>query len=100
CAWEKCVFHGKYEGTHFGILHDLRDSNPWGDIIVKDCDFSRAIMYFCFFQNTDVNSTIFPKWPCFTLLRPERNYAKWKATFFSIQERLMDTWFANRGEND
>ena len=83
-AWYDCTFFGKYVSTHFGQLVLWKDKNPWGDILVRGCDFSQATMHYCYFDRTDVPSIKFPKWPCFTALRPYTNAARWLPTLVSI----------------
>src|SRR5262249_19374079 len=62
--WENCIFHGHYEGTHFGCSDDDIDGpSDWPEVALRGCDFSRAIMAGCHFQRLDTESTQFPSWP-------------------------------------
>ena len=49
-AWYDCTFHGRYVSTHFGQLVLWKGKNPWGDILVRGCDYSQATMHGCYFD--------------------------------------------------
>lgn len=101
CIWENCIFHGSYISTHFGSLDYWRDSCPHGNIAVRSCDFSKAKLHFCFFDRTELASMTFPKWPCFTLLNPQRNYPSWRAKLSSIKPNLLyELLFESRDRSD
>src|SRR5581483_595762 len=84
-CWERCKFLGTYWSCQFGQLQSPFEyesekldgfrvwTNPWGRYLVKECDFSQARMHYCAFENCDVSTMKFPRWPCFTILDPARN---------------------------
>lgn len=71
--WEKCRFKGTHEGTMFGYWYESDYGPcPWGDISIRECDFSKSNLRCCRFYRTELEKMIFPKWPCFTALEPKR----------------------------
>ena len=71
--WEKCRFKGTHEGTKFGYWYESDYGPcPWGDISIRECDFSNSILRCCSFHRTELDKMVFPKWPCFTTLEPMR----------------------------
>lgn len=71
CRWyeayvEGCTFSGKMIGNDFGTWSD----DPDADGALVRCDFQRATLDACRFINVDTSTTLFPPWPCFTVLRP------------------------------
>jgi hypothetical protein len=99
-AWESCQFHGHYESTHFGLPSDVNGPSPWGDIAVRDCDFSQATMHFCWFKRTDVGSTRFPPWPCFTVLSPEQHRLAWQTIPLPLPSWQITSWFSESERSD
>jgi hypothetical protein len=77
-AWDGCTFRGRYLSTHFGIAKDESGPASALDVLVRDCDSSRATLHGCVFMRTDVQSTVFPRWPCFAVLQAQRNRMAWK----------------------
>ena len=100
-AWYDCTFLGNYISTHFGVVSPPPMTNPWGDaLLVRGCDFSKAIMHGCRLKRTDVASIKFPPWPCFTALNPDTNYLQWLPTFESIRRSLMFVEFSSKTNAD
>jgi len=77
-AWDECDFGGHYLSTHFGIEQPTSGPAAECAYLIRGCDFTRATMHGCVFMRTDVASTNFPPWPCFTVLQPQRNRMAWK----------------------
>ncbi|MCE9531911.1 MAG: hypothetical protein K8T89_12420 [Planctomycetes bacterium] len=96
-SWAGCTFYGTYISTHFGILNLLRDNNPWGDSLVKGCDFSMATMHGCSFYRTDIATIRFPAWPCVTMVDSNRHFVKWQPVLSSLKDGLLSSWFGNEG---
>jgi hypothetical protein len=66
---ERCVVAGTFFGCDFGRwVDDVGNS----DATVVSCDFSGAKLDACRFIDCDVDTLIFPLWPCFTILDPVR----------------------------
>lgn len=61
--WEECVFHGTYEGTQFGywVENLLGRPCPWGDIAIKDCDFSQGVFRECLLSKEKSGLNTFSK---------------------------------------
>ncbi len=63
----RCTFEGTYSENWFGCDPGPSAMNlPRGSI--ERCDFSKAILDYCIFLNTDISRHALPGWPVFTLL--------------------------------
>lgn len=93
--WERCVFHGHYRSTHFGSSSDDIDGpSEWPDVALRGCDFSPATMHACCFRRTDIASTKFPPWPCFTILQPHEHRLVWKDVPLPLPPGYLTNWFS------
>jgi len=70
---DTCAFHGTFSENDFGPLP--RYYGPDGGI--RGCDFSAAILDGCRFFACDPAGMKWPRWPCYTLLRPHQNRLRW-----------------------
>lgn len=66
-----CRFIGRLKGNDFGHLPDpvLPHRDAGG---IEDCDFTAAQLDGCRFVGCDVRTLRLPRWPCFTILEPQR----------------------------
>ena len=87
--YEGCSFFGEFRGANFGIATDV-DGVPtrWPDIALKNCDFSKATMSGCGIKRLDRSNTIFPVWPCFSILHPHENLQRWLDAKLPFQSRF------------
>jgi hypothetical protein len=101
-AWDGCSFRGQYLSTHFGLpeAKPVGSETRWGEVVVRGCDFSQAVLHGCAFKRTDVASTRFPAWPCFTVLQPQRNRMSWKAVPAPVPAADLFNRFDYRDERD
>lgn len=89
--WDGCVFHGHYEGTHFGLSDDqMFGPSSWTDVALRGCDFSTATLAGCCLNRLEIESTKFPKWPCFTVLQPFENLPEWSAATAQLLPKLFE----------
>jgi hypothetical protein len=88
--WEQCVFEGNWEGSQFGLWEE-EDFGPcpWGNVALRNCDFSKATIAGCAFWKLDIATTKFPLWPHFTILNPAQNYEKWMAASLPFKVRAF-----------
>jgi hypothetical protein len=98
--WEKCVFLGDYNSTHFGQKAVDTETYPWGAIAVRGCDFTQATMHVCAFNRTDINSIKFPRWPCFTIIQPSKHRLVWEKMLLPLPEWLMRSWYCETSPVD
>jgi hypothetical protein len=91
--FEDCVFEGKYVGCEFGRPpFDHRENKSY----YRQCDFSAAkLMHLCAFYRGDIDSVLWPAWPCFVVLHPWQNRDDWLAIrfppdFVSAQDTIVD----------
>jgi hypothetical protein len=91
--FEDCVFEGKYVGCEFGRPpFDHRENNSY----YQGCDFSAAkLMHLCAFYRGEIDSVLWPAWPCFVVLHPWQNRDDWLAIrfppeFVSAQPTIAD----------
>jgi len=87
CAAEliSCSFSGYYEGNDFGYWEKVSQNGK-----IKGCNFSAAILDGCRFFECDIDSIVFPLWPCFTILNPHRITQKLEATTWPGE---LEHWF-------
>lgn len=89
--WEGCRFVGDFRSTHFGAATDFNDiPTRWPEIAVRGCDFSRATMNGCWICRLEISTTIFPVWPCFTVINPAQNLNAWKAAALPFSTRFFE----------
>jgi len=77
---EECQFKGWFIGNDFGPRPDAYPDKPQG--VASGCDFSHAQLHMCRFFRSEMTTQRLPKWPCFTVLEPERNAADWLSIAF------------------
>jgi hypothetical protein len=66
-------FSGTYSGVTFGNYAD----SALGSI--RACDFSAASLDGCRFAHCDADTMIFPSWPCFVIVKPQRSLERVRA---------------------
>ena len=87
--WENCRFFGEFRGTNFGCAMEYVDKpTRWPEIALKSCDFSKATMSGCGIMRLDIPTTIFPVWPCFSILHPHENLQRWLDAKLPFQSRF------------
>src|SRR5262245_44162369 len=84
---DRCIFEGPFKGCDFGPRPDAYPDGPKGD--VSACDFSSATVSGRFF-NSPTAEMIWPRWPCFTILDPERNAEDWLSIPFPESYRRIE----------
>ena len=89
--YEGCSFFGEFRGMHLGAATDV-DGVPtrWPKIALRGCDFSNATMSWCHLYRLDIASTIFPLWPCFTIVNPNQNRLYWINAELPFSQRIID----------
>ena len=89
--WENCRFFGEFRGTHFGAATDYNGvPTRWPEIALRGCDFSKATMSWCHLCRLDIASTVFPLWPCFTIVNPHQNRLRWINAELPFSQRIID----------
>lgn len=67
-----CKFEGTFDDNIFGTFSTYSDYPFCG---FDNCDFSKATLIACRFLNVKPETTILPKWPCFSIIYPKKNGA-------------------------
>jgi len=89
---EGVTFIGHYSGCDFGSLKEFDDEVGH----VMNCNFSQTVLDGCRFMNCNPETIVFPKWPCFTILEPNRHSGelkleKWPGDIGMIMEIFTDS---------
>jgi len=67
-SFDRCSISGTFSGCSFGLWPEYFSDPVEGDVI--ECDFSSAVLDSCRFMRCELEGTILPTWPCFTILSP------------------------------
>jgi uncharacterized protein YjbI with pentapeptide repeats len=89
--WDSCRFYGQFIGTAFGCSRDSEyGPSSWQHRALVNCDFSHALLNGCSFSRLDLDSTVLPEWPCFSILNPAKNTIAWNQAKFPFKIPLLD----------
>lgn len=81
-----CTFRGQFVGNDFG---HWTEQHPNGSI--ENCDFSDAVLDGCRFMDCDIDSIKLPKWPCFTIVYPQRRRSELESLQWPGEVRIWAT---------
>lgn len=85
---EECTFKGWFVGCDFGPRPDAYADQPQG--AVSGGDFSQAQLHACRFFRSEMAPLKLPRWPCFTVLEPEKNATDWLSIPFPDSYRRVE----------